>query len=378
MVCTEYKIGRFNVPGADPMCSKHPECIIKGNPIMPSFARFYFDSKFNLNLSENRILEVLKGLNTNIPQSSLNKWMHQLMSYLRQNLEGLMLETVKRSFFTHNDETRILVRSRKTKNEPFKYRMEYIHAALSLEHKLLVMMYDEGSRCHSIQEEKLFIDSDIKYFLADRATIYQTIERDLEEYHVERAACWFHYRHYLVDAYIVDNRVKNLITLTNALFYIERESSLRKHTSEQRFRFRLKYSQPIVKRIIKESERIKQSGSEYGELVHRAVDYFLNDQKAFMKYLQDGRIEMHNNAIERMFRHIAIGRRNWLHTGSHLGAENIAFMYSLLESCKLNNIDFGEYVENVLTRLMQGEDVDTTFLPNNYKTPSHISETSVA
>ena len=36
--CTKYKIGRFNVQGSDPMCSKYPESIIKGNPVMPSFA----------------------------------------------------------------------------------------------------------------------------------------------------------------------------------------------------------------------------------------------------------------------------------------------------------------------------------------------------
>ena len=37
--------------------------------------------------------------------------------------------------------------------------------------------------------------------------------------------------------------------------------------------------------------------------------------------------------IERCFRHIAIGRRNWLHTGSHQSAKNIAFMFGLLETC---------------------------------------------
>ena len=41
-----------------------------------------------------------------------------------------------------------------------------------------------------------------------------------------------------------------------------------------------------------------------------------------------------------MFRHLAMGRRNWMHTGSHLGAENIAFVFSLFESCKLNDINF--------------------------------------
>lgn len=67
-----------------------------------------------------------------------------------------------------------------------------------------------------------------------------------------------------------------------------------------------------------------------------------------------------------MFRHIAIGRRNWLHTGSHFAAENIAFMYSLFESCKLNNVNFGEYVEDILSSLMKSEKADASFLPNNY------------
>ena len=46
--------------------------------------------------------------------------------------------------------------------------------------------------------------------------------------------------------------------------------------------------------------------------------------------------------------------RCWLHSGSHDAAQNIAFMYSLYESCKMNDIDFGEYVEDILTRMMSG------------------------
>ena len=364
--CTKYKIGRFNVQGSDPMCSKYPESIIKGNPIMPSFARFYLESKFGLHLSENRILEILEGMKTHIPQSSLNEWMHEIMKYLRLNLEELMLEAIRQSFFTQNDETRILVRSRENMNAPFKYKVEYIHAELSNEVKLLVMKYEDGSRDHSIQEENFFKGSKIKYFLSDRAKMYETIEKDLAEFYVERCSCWFHARHYLVDAYITDGRMKSLLLLINALFYIEQESVRRKHTPNQRFKFRLKYSRRIVEKIMKKLESIRLAGKEYGALVHRAVNYILDDKEAFQKFLLDGRIEMHNNAIERMFRHIAIGRRNWLHTGSHFSAENIAFMYSLLESCKLNNVNFGEYVEDILTRLMKGEKADASFLPNKY------------
>lgn len=68
-----------------------------------------------------------------------------------------------------------------------------------------------------------------------------------------------------------------------------------------------------------------------------------------------------------MFRHIAMGRRNWLHSGSHDAAQNIAFMYSLYESCKLNELNFFDYINDVLTRLMKGETDYKSLIPCNYK-----------
>ena len=65
------------------------------------------------NLSENRILDMLKEMKTNIPQYSLNLWMHQSMEMLRERLEPLMLEAIRQSKFTNNDATRLLVRRRK-------------------------------------------------------------------------------------------------------------------------------------------------------------------------------------------------------------------------------------------------------------------------
>ena len=56
--------------------------------------------------------------------------------------------------------------------------MEYIHAALSMEAKLCVMEYKEGSRSHSVQEDAIFEDSCIRVFTADRVVLYETIEKD--------------------------------------------------------------------------------------------------------------------------------------------------------------------------------------------------------
>jgi len=78
-----------------------------------------------------------------------------------------------------------------------------------------------------------------------------------------------------------------------------------------------------------------------------------------------------------MFCHIAMGRcrstlslglsKNWLHSGSHDDAQNIAFMYSLYENCKLNDLNFFDYINDVLTRLMKGETDFKSLIPCNYK-----------
>ena len=66
-----------------------------------------------------------------------------------------------------------------------------------------------------------------------------------------------------------------------------------------------------------------------------------------------------------IFRHLAMG--------SHLGAENIAFMFSLFESCKLNDINFGDYIEDILTRLMEGEQDFMSLIPCNYNSIKKVN-----
>lgn len=72
-----------------------------------------------------------------------------------------------------------------------------------------------------------------------------------------------------------------------------------------------------------------------------------------------------DKVIERCFRHIAMGRRNWLQTGRHFSAQNLAFMFGLLESCKLNKVNFGEYIEDILTRILCGEEVMPLPMPSS-------------
>lgn len=82
-----------------------------------------------------------------------------------------------------------------------------------------------------------------------------------------------------------------------------------------------------------------------------AFNYSLNRWEALCRYTQDGRLEIDNNIAERSIRGMGIGRRNYLFFGSDSGGERAAIIYSLIQTCKLNNIDPQTYLHYVLERI---------------------------
>lgn len=70
-----------------------------------------------------------------------------------------------------------------------------------------------------------------------------------------------------------------------------------------------------------------------------AIGYALARWPALVRYCEDGRIEIDNNAAERALRAIALGRKNYLFAGSDRGGERAAAIYSLVGSAILNELD---------------------------------------
>ena len=88
--------------------------------------------------------------------------------------------------------------------------------------------------------------------------------------------------------------------------------------------------------------------------VAKAINYMLDDDgrwAAFTRFLDDGRICLTNNAAERALRGIALGRKAWLFAGSPRGGDRAAFMYSLIVTAKMNDIDPQAWLTDVLARL---------------------------
>lgn len=69
------------------------------------------------------------------------------------------------------------------------------------------------------------------------------------------------------------------------------------------------------------------------------------------RFLDDGRICLSNNAVERAMRCVAMGRKNWPFAGPGAGGHRAAAIYTLIETCKLNEVDPRAWLADVLKRL---------------------------
>ena len=152
----------------------------------------------------------------------------------------------------------------------------------------------------------------------------------------------------------------------DALFDIERE--INGLGADQRLAVRWKRSVPLVADLEAWMREQRARLSRHAP-VAKAMDYMLKRWDGFTRFLDDGRVCLSNNAAERALRGLALGRKSWLFAGSDRGGDRAAFMYTLIVTAKMNDIDPQAWLADVLARLAgySAQRLDD-LLPWNWKT----------
>lgn len=165
---------------------------------------------------------------------------------------------------------------------------------------------------------------------------------------VIEAGCWAHARRkfYDIHARQATPITTHVIERIAALYKIE--SEIRGSPPETRRTTRQAQARPIVTALYAWLREQLPTVSRKSETAD-AIGYAMNQWQALTRYLDDGRIEIDNNAAERALRGISLGRKNYLFLGSDAGGERAATMYSLLGTAKLNDINPEAYLRHVLT-----------------------------
>jgi hypothetical protein len=108
------------------------------------------------------------------------------------------------------------------------------------------------------------------------------------------------------------------------------------------------------------------------DLLGKAIRYALNQESVLRIYCTDGRLEIDNNAAERILRLIAIGRKNWQFYGSANGGKTGAVLHSLLASAHRHGLNEYEYFLDVLDVLsdLPSQEAMLDLLPERWKPKS--------
>jgi transposase len=167
---------------------------------------------------------------------------------------------------------------------------------------------------------------------------------------VVEAACWAHARRKYYDVYASDRSptAAGALRRIGLLYAIERE--IRGERPAVRAAARRVRAAPILDELQTWLKATHATLSVKSPLAG-AIQYTLVRWSALTRYVADGTIEIDNNAAERAIRALVLGRRNYLFAGSDAGGETAARLYSLIGTCRLNELDPHLYLRHVLERI---------------------------
>jgi transposase len=181
------------------------------------------------------------------------------------------------------------------------------------------------------------------YLVADAHVVYDHLYRDGN---ITEVNCWAHCRRYFFRAMSSEpKRARDALGHIGALFKIEK--TVADGSIKKRERIRQKHSRPIVERFFSWCDHEWPSLLEDTPL-YDGVRYARNQRVGLSRFLEDGRLPLHNNFSELNLRRQAIGRKNWLFVGSDDGARVNAVCTSLLASCRMLGIEPWSYLRDLL------------------------------
>jgi hypothetical protein len=182
---------------------------------------------------------------------------------------------------------------------------------------------------------------------------YAGFERLTADGSVVLAACWAHARRKFYEIHKANGSPIAAEALRRIAELYAIEGRIRGLSAERRRGTRNRHTRPLIKALKiwlgQNLTRIPPNGP-----LAEAIRYALARWPALCRFLDDGRIEIDNNPVERAIRPVALGRKNHLFAGSDRGAVRWAMLCSLIATAKLNGVEPYAYLKDVLERLSAG------------------------
>jgi len=317
-----------------------PEPIPKGRATA-GFLAHLLVTKFADHCPIYRFRKILLRQKVDLPLSTLVDYCKKSTELLKPLWE-IMRQEILKSAILQTDDTHIRVRLPRQKGvlkgHLWAYRGDEAHP-------YVVFEFTPDWQGKAPQD---FLKTFRGYVQADAYKGYDALFKDGTRIEV---GCMAHARRKWVAAQASSPQVAGqALELIGRLYAIEEEC--REVTPEQRRSVRQERSVPIL-----ESFRVWMEGQKARVLpkspVATAIEYAQNQWAALVRFCEDGRLNIDNNAVERELRAVALGRKNWMAAGGGIGGETAAIGYTMVASalaCGVNPVEWlGDVLEQIVT-----------------------------
>jgi hypothetical protein len=188
------------------------------------------------------------------------------------------------------------------------------------------------------------------------------------------AFCWAHTRRKFYDVFIATKAPIAEETLRRIAALYAIESDIRGQPAEERRRVRQQQSRPLVEAmhvwLTEQLGRIPGAST-----LAKAIRYAMNHWNGLVLFLEDGRLELDTNTVERAIRPVTITRKNALFAGNDSGGRHWGIIATLVQSAKLNGVEPLAWLTDVLERMVSGRTKQhelETLLPWNWKAAREV------
>ena len=314
-----------------------PMPIVKGG-VGPGLLAHVVTSRFSDHLPFNRLEAIFKRHGVEIARSTMCDWMGEVEFSLRP-IYNEIVRQVLASFVIQTDDTKVCVVDQQEGGSSQGHYWAYRGERGSVVYDYTPTRSGEGPA--------RFLEGFKGYLQADAFAGYDRLYATGD---VVEVACMAHVRRKFFEAKDTEPKALEAVNRIGELYKIEQDAKEAGLDHVARREVRRDHSAPRLAAFRQwlnaEAESARPS-SPFG----LALGYARNLGDALGRYLEDGRLDIDNNAVERCMRHVAIGRKNWEHIQGDEAARRNAVLFSLVMSCREFQLDTFAYFRDVIERV---------------------------
>ena len=321
--------------------------------VTPETLGYIATSKFIDGMPFHRIEKAFGRHDIDIKRDQMSRWMVNLGGQL-EKLKHLLHGQLLASDSIAMDETYIQVLKEKDRR-PDQKSFLLVQAREGPRGQKIVLFHYHRSRAALVIGE--YLEGFSGALVTDGLAVYGSY---CQGRYINHGGCWAHARRRFVEALKGKKKrsgvAKVAMEIINELFAIEKE--LKGRPLPEVARIRRTQSQAHVEELrdlwVNNVDQIPKSS-----LTGKALHYLKNQWPLLTAFIEDPRLPIHNNYVERQIKHVATGRKSWLFCDTVAGANASAAFYSLMITAKENGLNPYDYICDVLRRLPTETDLES-------------------